>query len=64
MGRFQRFSLDNSMVKKLYTRDDSDDENDDKKKGKKVSEYNEETNEFLIPRNDSTATDQSEMKGE
>ena len=25
MGRFQRFSLDNSMVKKLYTRDDSDD---------------------------------------
>ena len=36
------------MVKKLYTRDDSDDEDgDDKKdddKGKKVAEYNEETN--------------------
>ena len=48
IGRFQRFSQDNSMVKKLYTRDDSDDEDgDDKKdddKGKKVAEYNEETN--------------------
>ena len=36
------------MVKKLYTREDSDDEDgDDKKdddKGKKVAEYNEETN--------------------
>ena len=36
------------MVKKLYTRDDSDDEDGDEKKdddkGKKVAEYNEETN--------------------
>ena len=52
------------MVKKLYTRDDSDDEDGDDKKdddqGKKVSEYNEETNSFL-PRNDSETSD---MKGD
>lgn len=37
LSRFQRFSIDNSMVKKLYTADNPDDkgDGDDKKKRKK-----------------------------
>ena len=35
VGKFQKFSLDNSMVKKMYTCDESDDGGDnDGKKGK------------------------------
>ena len=39
VGKFQKFSLDNSMVKKMYTCDDSDD--DDNSKPKKPKPNNE-----------------------
>ena len=40
VGRWQKFSLDNSMMKKLYSygvdSEDSDDDDDDKKRKKKA----------------------------
>ena len=36
LSRFQRFSIDNSMVKKLYTADDPDDKGDGNYKKKKT----------------------------
>ena len=42
LSRFQRFSIDNSMVKKLYTADHPDDKGD---KGKKGDKENGEENE-------------------
>ena len=48
VGKFQRFSIDNSMVKKLYTCDDSDDEGSSKPKKPKPNLENEEGNELLF----------------
>ena len=44
VGKFQKFSLDNSMVKKMYTCDDSDEEGENggkKGKGKDGRDENE-----------------------
>ena len=42
LSSFQRFSIDNSMIKKLYTADDdSDDDGSGKKKKKKIQDADE-----------------------
>ena len=42
LSRFQRFSIDNSMVKKLYTADNPDDKTGDGKSQKKKNAVNED----------------------
>ena len=57
MSSFQRFSIDNSMIKKLYTVDDDQDDDGRGKKKKKVLYQvdNEDDN------NESRVMDQSEL---
>ena len=62
MSSFQRFSLDNSMIKKLYTVDDNQDKDGKGKKGKKVPEMTiEDDNNNSRYMDKSQGDDQSEF---
>ena len=62
MSSFQRFSLDNSMIKKLYTVDDNQDGDGKGKKEKKVPEMTiEDDNNNSRYMDKSQGDDQSEF---